>query len=156
MTEQMTNSLIQRLEQVERKHRRLKWVIGVLTVALLAASTYQSYKAREAAVEIVGINLKYGLFTISPHRSVAVEGSVSVKGNRGGVWLHSGFDIPDYGPGLTAFDEKGKGNTRISLRLARTMPRVWSPMTKERPFGSCSVAFPSCGPDPDRVEVKSR
>jgi len=113
MSEPTIETLARRLEQVERKHRRLKWVIGLLAVGLLAASAYLSGQATNSAIESVDLRLKYGLLTLPQPSHVKVEG------NRGTVWLDSGFDIPNHGPGLSIYDKKGEGQTRISLRLGK-------------------------------------
>ncbi len=118
MNEPTMETLARRLDRVERGSRRLKWTIGMLAVGLLVTSFLLAIRVSNLAIETLTIKLKIGAVELPQPRYV------TVKGEKGTVWLDSGLGIEGYGPRLTIYDNVGEGRSRVMLGLRNDSARL--------------------------------
>lgn len=175
MNESPMGTLVRRLNQVERRSRRLKWVIALLAVVMFAGfalelailETELRAPVSSRILYTQGVYLKAlgpgdlwdrpatGVFAIT--RDGATVGStLRILGSRGTIVLGSPILPGDEGPQLTLYDKKGQGKARAVLQLDKEGEPSLALYDEERRIRAMlgSVTLPKTRPGRDKSKAE--
>jgi len=173
MNEPTMETLARRLDLVERRSRRLKWVIAILTAVMFAGFVFELWVLERrlhslilGSANILELNTQrvslkmWGSPETASFITTGDGASLNMTGPRGTIRLDTAVLLENDGPQLTLYDKKGEGNARAVLQLDKEgEPRLtlYDEENGARAMlGSVPLKITRPGPGGSTVEVEEK